>query len=103
MSEAATTQWWLVVVGRTLMWARLRELEAGTADVLDCDGRTLVYESPDAARAALMDADYRSFDGLDADDAAEWGLDIRDIAPPDSEDEARLQQQMTRPLNTPPD
>lgn len=103
MSEGATMQWWLVVVGRTLMWARLRELEAGTADVLDCDGRTLVYESPDAARAALMDADYRAFDGLDAADAADWGLDIGAITPPDADDEARLQQQMTRSLNPPPD
>ena len=33
-------QWWLATIGRTVIWARLRMLEAGTAEVLDSDGVT---------------------------------------------------------------
>lgn len=98
MSDATMTQWWLYVIGDTLMWARLRELEAGTADVLDCDGRTLVYENPDTARAALLDADYRAFDGLDRADAEAWGLSLDALNPPEAEDEAVLGTQMVQAL-----
>ena len=52
-----TDQWWLATLGRTLVWARLRVREAGTAEVFDSDGNTLAYDSEDTARAALMDAD----------------------------------------------
>ena len=75
--------WWLATAGNTLIWARLRVLGGGTAEVLDCDGATLPYDSEDSARAALMDAEFVSLDGLDADDAAERGFDIQTLAPPD--------------------
>ena len=52
-----------------IVWARLREREAGTAEVFDSDGNTLSYDSVDTARAALMDAEFVEFDGLDEDDA----------------------------------
>jgi hypothetical protein len=57
-------QWWLATLGRTLVWARLRVREAGTAEVLDSDGNTLVYDSEDTARAMLMDAEFVSLDEL---------------------------------------
>lgn len=98
MSNDATTQWWLAVVGDHLMWARLRELDAGTADILDNDGRLLLYDSPDTARAALMDADYRELDGLDAEDAEALGLDLATLAPPAADDEAALARLMTQRL-----
>lgn len=98
MSNDATTQWWLAVVGEHLMWARLRELDAGTADILDNDGRLLLYDSPDTARAALMDADYRELDGLDAEDATVMGLDLATLAPPAAKDEDALAALMTRRL-----
>ena len=79
--------WWIAILGRTLHWARLREREAGTAEVLDSDGNTLPYESPDSARAALMDAEFVALDGLDADDAAERGFGLDELAPPTGNDD----------------
>src|SRR5690606_23825814 len=51
-------EWWLASLGRTIVWARLRVREAGTAEVFDSDGATLVYDSEDTARAMLLDADF---------------------------------------------
>jgi len=98
MAETTMIQWWLYVIGDTLMWARLRELDAGTADVLDCDGRTLVYENIDTARAALLDADYRSFDGLDEADAEAWGLSLEALHPPEAKNDDALAPQMVQAL-----
>ena len=63
--EMLHAQWWLATLGRTVVWARLRVREAGTAEVFDSDGNTLVYDSEDTARAALMDAEFVEWDGLD--------------------------------------
>ena len=90
-------EWWLATLGRTVVWARLREREAGTAEVLDSDGNTLPYESPDSARAALMDAEYVAFDGLDAQDAADRGFDLDELQPP-AGDEATLRERMLQQL-----
>lgn len=76
-------QWWLATVGNLLLWARLRVRESGIAEILDNDGRIDVYDSEDTAHAALLDADFRAFDGLDADDADAMGFDLDDMAPPD--------------------
>ena len=59
----AHEEWWLATLGRTVVWARLRVREAGTAEVFDSDGNTLVYDSEDTARAMLLDADFVAFDG----------------------------------------
>ena len=87
-------EWWLATAGNTLIWAHLRVLEGGTAEVFDCDGATLPYDSEDSARAALMDAEFVSFDGLDEDDAADRGIDLESLAPPQSEDPDTLRAQM---------
>lgn len=87
-------QWWLAVIGDTLVWARLREREAGTAEVLDCDGRILIYESPDSARAALMDAQFQALDGLDADDARDMGWDLDTLRPPKAGSDDALRRVM---------
>ena len=85
--------WWLATLGRTIVWARLRVRDAGTAEVFDSDGNTLSYDSEDTARAALMDAEFVSFDGLDVEDALERGFDLSEVQPPhaDSDDAMRLQ------------
>ena len=75
-------QWWLATLGRTLVWARLRVLDAGTAEVLDSDGITQPYDSEDTARAALMDAEFVALDGLDDDDARDRGFALDELAPP---------------------
>lgn len=97
MSDDMLEEWWLATLGRTVVWARLREREAGTADVLDSDGNTLPYESPESARAALMDAEYVALDGLDAEDAAERGFELGELQPP-SGDEATLRERMLQQL-----
>ena len=82
----AHDEWWLATLGTTLIWARLRIREAGTAEVLDSDGATLPYDSPDSARAALMDAEFVAYDGLDEDDALRRGFSLHELAPPEGDD-----------------
>ena len=93
-------QWWLATVGNLLVWARMRVRAGGTAEIFDCDGKVDVYDSEDTARAALMDADYRAFDGLDDDDAADMGFDLDELEPPHDvgDDEEALRAAMTRRL-----
>ncbi|QOW23580.1 hypothetical protein [Lysobacter sp. H23M47] len=91
-------QWWLATLGRTIVWARLRELEAGTAEVLDSDGNTLAYDSPDTAKAALMDAEFAALDGMDADDAADRGFALEELVVPYAEDDERLRALMVQSL-----
>ena len=37
------TEWWLATLGRTVVWARLRVREAGTAEVFDSDGNCCYF------------------------------------------------------------
>ena len=98
MNENVNDQWWLATIGRTLIWARLRVLEAGTAEVLDSDGISQPYDSEDSARAALMDAEFVSLDGLDDDDARNRGFALDEIVPPSGEGLDVLRPQMVQQL-----
>ena len=98
MSDSGFEQWWLASLGRTLVWARLRVLEAGTAEVFDSDGRTQAFPSEDDARAALLDAEFVAFDGLDEDDALQRGFSLTEIAPPQANDDAALTTHMVQAL-----
>lgn len=98
MLDDIRTEWWLASLGRTLVWARLRVREAGTAEVLDSDGNTLAYDSEDSARAALMDAEFVSWDGLDEEDALERGFSLGEVAPPQADDDASLPARMVQTL-----
>lgn len=91
-------QWWLASLGRTLVWARLRVREAGTAEVFDSDGRTQAYPSEDDARSALLDAEFVAFDGLDEDDALERGFALGALTPPQADDDESLRAQMVQQL-----
>lgn len=99
MAETDTSQWWLAAVGNRLIWARLTERESGHAEVLAADGRTMQFASIEAARAALLDAEFRAFDGLDEEDAAVLGFDLASTEVPKADDEAELVKKMiqTRP------
>ena len=90
--------WWLATAGNTLIWARLRVLDGGTAEVLDCDGATLPYDSEDSARAALMDAEFVSLDGLDADDALSRGFSLEELQPPQAATDEALRPRMIQTL-----
>ena len=94
-------QWWLATLGRTVVWARLRVLEAGTAEVFDSDGNTLPYDSEDTARAALMDAEFVALDGMDEDAAAARGFSLAELEPPRGEGDEALRPQMVRKLPRP--
>ena len=93
-------QWWLASLGRMLIWARLRVLAAGTAEVLDSDGNILAYDSEDSARAALFDAEFVAFDGLDEEDALTRGFSLSEIAPPHADNDEALRERMTQTLGT---
>jgi len=84
-----SAQWWVAALGDTLVWARLDVLDSGVAEVFDNDGRVLRYDDEESARMALLDAEFRAFDGLDEEDAAMMGIDLEEIEPPrgDSDDE----------------
>lgn len=91
-------QWWLATIGRTVIWAQLRVLEAGTAEVLDSDGVLQPYDSEDTARAALMDAEFVAFDGLDDDDARTRGFALDELVPPSGNDPDALRGRMIQKL-----
>lgn len=91
-------QWWLATLGRTIVWARLRVRDAGTAEVFDSDGNTLAYDSEDTARAALMDAEFISFDGLDVQDAHDRGFDLDQLQPPRADSDEALRVRMFQSL-----
>ncbi|MCK9538507.1 hypothetical protein [Dokdonella sp.] len=92
-------QWWLASLGDTLVWARLRVLEEGVAEVLDASGHTHRYDDATSARMALLDAEFRAFDGLDAEDAAQLGFDLEQIQPPVADTDAELIAAMTHTLS----
>lgn len=99
MSAAGTRdQWWLASLGRTVVWARLRVREAGTAEVFDSDGNTLAYDSEDTARGMLMDAEFVAFDGLDEEDALARGFSLDELAPPDGGSDDALRPRMVQKL-----
>ena len=98
MNEAIDYQWYVASLGRTLVWARLRVREAGTAEVFDSDGNTLTYDSDDTARAALFDAEFVAFDGLDEDDALARGFSLDEVSPPRAENDAALRNLMVQSL-----
>lgn len=88
-------QWWLAAPGDMLVWARLRVVDSGNAEVFDARGETLVYDDEDSARAALLDAEFRAFDGLDENDAALMGFDLDSTEPPEAESDEELLPLMT--------
>jgi len=96
MSESV--QWWIAGLGDTVIWARMQVLPDGVAEVFDNDGRVLRYDDETAARMALLDAEFRAFDGLDEDDAALLGFDLGDIEPPHGESDEELLPRMVQKL-----
>lgn len=98
MNDDIRYDWYLASLGRTLVWARMRVLEAGTAEVLDSDGKTLPYDSEDSARAALFDAEFVAFDGLDEEDALARGFSLGEVWPPSADNDAELRGKMVQTL-----
>ena len=93
-TSPATGEWWLASLGTNLVWARLRVREAGTAEVFDADGNTLAYDSEDTARAALMDAEFVAWEGLDEEDANARGFSLDSVHPPRADSDEWLRTRM---------
>ena len=91
-------QWWVAAVGDTLIWARLTITDSGIAEVFDSDGGTLRYDDESAARMALLDAEFRAWDGLDEDDAAAMGFDMEEVEPPRGDNDEELLARMVAKL-----
>ncbi len=100
-SPVTLTAWWVACPARMLVWARLQVRECGVAEILDCDGQVLVYDSEDTARAALLDAEFYALDGLDDDDVVGWGMLLEDLLPPEGEHDDDLVPQMMRAHEVP--
>ena len=49
---------------------------------------------------ALLDAEFRAFDGIDEDDAAAFGFDLEEVEPPRADNDEDLLPQMVRKLPT---
>jgi hypothetical protein len=94
----ASEQWWLARPEHLLVWARLQVMESGIAIIFDSAGELLTYESEDIARGMLMDADFRSFDGMDDDDAEEMGLWLDEMEPPQGTELEDLMPQMIKTI-----
>lgn len=98
--EQPTTdgEWWVAIIGDHLVWARLDVLGSGIARIFDSSGEHPRYDDEQHARMALLDAEFRAFDGLDESDAAMMGFDLESIEPPRAEDEDELLSMMTQKL-----
>ena len=94
-----TAQWWIAALGDTVVWARLDVLDSGVAEVFDNDGRVLRYDDEESARMALLDAEFRAFDGLDEEDAAVMGFDLESVDSPHSNDDEDLLTMMVQKLS----
>ena len=94
----AHEQWWVAALGDMLIWARLRVREDGITEVFSAEGETLRYDDEDSAHAALLDAEFRAYDGLDEEDAALLGFDLDSIAPPGGATDEELLPLMTEKL-----
>ena len=97
--ETYEEQWWIASLGDALVWARLRVLESGVAEVFNAEGEVLRYDDEDAAHMALLDAEFRSFDGLDDDDAMALGFELDSVEPPQAESDEELLPLMTEKLS----
>lgn len=93
-----SAQWWLTAFGDVMIWARMDVLDSGIAEVLDSDGRVLRYDDETAARMALLDAEFRAWDGLDEDDAAMLGFDLDSVEPPRADNDEDLLPRMIQKL-----
>ena len=99
LPEIELEQWWLAAPATLLVWARLRVLDSGVAQVFDSHGETLVYDSEDSARAALLEAEFSALDGLDDDDAVQMtGFLADELQPPHGDSDEELLPQMIRNL-----
>ncbi|MEP6485119.1 MAG: hypothetical protein ABJB01_11780 [Rudaea sp.] len=98
MTNEDSDQWWIAAIGDVMVWARLRVLDSGVAEVFDASGETLRFDDENHAFTALLDAEFRAFDGLDEEDAAVMGFDLDSVEPPRANTDEELLPEMTQKL-----
>jgi hypothetical protein len=98
MTKHDAEQWWVAAIGDVLVWARMRLLETGVAEVFDASGETIRFDDENHAYTALLDAEFRSFDGIDDEDAAVMGFDLDSTEPPHANTDEELLPMMTEKL-----
>jgi hypothetical protein len=77
-----------------LNWARLRVFASGEAEVFDCDGKTHRFESREQAVHWLSEDEFTAFDKLDAEDEAEYRINLAEITPPQAQSDKELKKKM---------
>lgn len=92
-------EWWVAIIGDTLVWARLTVLDSGIAEIFDSSGERPRYDDEQHARMALLDAEFRAYDGLDEEDAAIMGFDLESVEAPRAEDDEELLSLMVQKLS----
>ncbi|HWU51817.1 MAG TPA: hypothetical protein VN153_03290 [Tahibacter sp.] len=94
----ARSYWWCAGFGDTLIWSRLDVLDSGIAEVFGATGEYLRYDDETDARMALLDADFREFDGLDEEDAALMGFDLDSMDVPRADSDEELLPRMVHKI-----
>jgi hypothetical protein len=87
--------WWLMTCDfPDLNWARLRGYHDHSADVFDCDGRTIRFPSIEAARHHLNEDEYTALEDLESDELATLKTVWNDLSPPTGGTDVDLVPQM---------
>jgi hypothetical protein len=83
MGSAELTEWWLDESSLPdVIWARLRLRADGSAEVFDCDGRTVTFSSGMEAANSLLEDEYVRLRSVDPDVLSSFGLSERELVPP---------------------
>ena len=98
MTKHDAEQWWVAAIGDVLVWARMRLLDTGVAEVFDASGETIRFDDENHAYTALLDAEFRAFDGIDDEDAVTMGFDLDSTEPPHANTDEELLPMMTEKL-----
>lgn len=99
MGRDSEDSWWFDTSALpTLLWARLRVLAAGAAEVFDLDGRTTHFDRAEEAETFLGEDEYSCLDDLVEEDWADYGFSFGPPAPPSAaSDEALLELMVQEP------
>jgi hypothetical protein len=94
-NETYKDSWWLMYCDLpNLNWARLRVFPAGSAEVLDSDGKTHEFATEKAAINWLHEDEFTAFAKLNAEDEIEYGIKLSEISPPKAESDEELKNKM---------
>jgi hypothetical protein len=97
MGSAESTEWWLDETSLPdVLWARLRVLADGSAEVFDCDGRTVPFPSRAEAANSLLEDEYLPLRSIDPKILSDFGISERELVPPVGEDDALIRPHMCR-------